>query len=212
MKDSFNADFYATAATVIPVLYFALAVQGSTLDAMLAWLYRVAVTPARGLGWVRKVKARGMRVMSASMILLIFVLSLAASLIGEFFAILALYQRHSTPWQALYVLTSVVILSAVVAIVTSRRLAVTVRRVLVIRRRDRRDRKHAIRISRETDEMPLISADFRNMFVRSGTREAAERLAEKLLAALPSEDERRQGTATAQEISRALEEAWPVDD
>jgi hypothetical protein len=43
MKDSFNADFYVTAATLIPVLYLALAVQGSTFDAVLRWLYGVVV-------------------------------------------------------------------------------------------------------------------------------------------------------------------------
>jgi hypothetical protein len=31
----FNADFYITCATVIPVLYLALAVQGGTYEAML---------------------------------------------------------------------------------------------------------------------------------------------------------------------------------
>ena len=46
MKD-FNADFYVTAATVIPVLYLALAVQGSTFDAMSKWLYGV-IAPAAG--------------------------------------------------------------------------------------------------------------------------------------------------------------------
>jgi hypothetical protein len=40
MKDSFNADFYATAATVIPVLYIALAVQGSTLEDIAKWASR----------------------------------------------------------------------------------------------------------------------------------------------------------------------------
>jgi hypothetical protein len=39
MKDpSFNSDFYVTAATVIPVLYLALAVQGPALDEMIRWL------------------------------------------------------------------------------------------------------------------------------------------------------------------------------
>jgi hypothetical protein len=43
MKDpSFNSDFYVTAATVIPVLYLALAVQGPALDEMIRWLSRLS--------------------------------------------------------------------------------------------------------------------------------------------------------------------------
>jgi hypothetical protein len=43
MKDpSFNSDFYVTAATVIPVLYLALAVQGPALDEMIRLLSRLS--------------------------------------------------------------------------------------------------------------------------------------------------------------------------
>jgi hypothetical protein len=35
MKDPFNSDFYVTVATIIPVLYLALTLQGSTLEQLL---------------------------------------------------------------------------------------------------------------------------------------------------------------------------------
>lgn len=43
MAGTFNSDLYATAATIIPVLYLALAVQGQTFDAVSGWLYRVTL-------------------------------------------------------------------------------------------------------------------------------------------------------------------------
>ena len=43
MKDPFNADFYSVIATVIPVLYLAIAVQGSTFSTLLNWLRALVI-------------------------------------------------------------------------------------------------------------------------------------------------------------------------
>jgi hypothetical protein len=214
MAVAFNSDFYVTAATVIPVLYLALAVQGSTLDAALTWLYRVAITPALGLGYSRPAKARGMRVAGAFIILLAFVLSLTVSVIGEIIAIRALYYRKSSHWQDLWVLISVLLLAAVIALVASRRWAATVFRVLAIRRRDRKDKKRAIEIAvtHPLEGEPLIPADYRNMFVRDTRRHKDEIDAFRdSLPQLAPGDRPRLGSPTQDQIRKGLEEAFPPE-
>lgn len=212
MAGTFNSDFYVTTATIIPVLYLALAVQGSTLDVALTWLYRVAITPALSLGYTRPVKGRRLRYRGAFATLLAFVLLLVVSLIGEIIAILALYYRQSSPWRAWWVLISVILLAAVIALVTSRRSAATVVRILTIRRRDKKDKKRAIEIAVTSKEgEPLIPADHRNMFVRDMGKHKAE--IDAYLDNVPQvpEAQRRRGSPTLDEIRRGLEEAFPPE-
>jgi hypothetical protein len=221
MKDSFNADFYATVATVIPVLYLAIAVQGSTFDATLRWLYGVIVTKERRLArfaWLHRIpRNRGIRVarvsitMLASTIVLAMAILLIGSLIGEVIAILALYHRQSSPWQVLCII-SVVFLAAVIALVPFWRLAATFRRLLSMAMSDRRDRRRADEISSETDELPLTIANYRFHFSQMKTREEVQRFAEQVIADRGPPAERRLGSPTDDDIRRALDEAFPVFD
>ena len=127
-----------------------------------------ALEPGARLAWLRKIrKDYGTRVVRAfitvlaSMTVLVLALLLIGSLIGEFIAILALYHRQSSPGQALYVLISVIILAAVIALVTFGRLPATFFRLLSMTMRDRRDRKRAIEIALKTDAgQPLTVADY----------------------------------------------------
>jgi hypothetical protein len=228
MKDSFNADFYAAAATVIPVLYLAIAVQGSTFDATLRWLYGVVArrrgiaaryTAGSRLAWLRKVSGnREMRIarvsitLLASTTVLFMAIALIGSLVGEAIAVLALYQRQSSPWQVLCVI-SVIFLAAVIALIPFWRLAATFLRLLSMGARDKRDRRRAYEVSSETDEVPLTIADYRSHFSQQKTREEAERFAEVVIAdRLPPPSERRLGTPTEDDIRRALDEAFPLSD
>jgi len=56
-RPTFNADFYVAGATVIPVLFLAIAVQGPVLDQLLrqtlAWLVRFSVARRQRPGVVR---------------------------------------------------------------------------------------------------------------------------------------------------------------
>jgi hypothetical protein len=227
MKDSFNADFYAAAATVIPVLYLAIAVQGSTFDATLRWLYGVVArrkgiaaryTAGSRLAWLRKISGnREMRIarfaitLLASTIVLFMAIALIGSLVGEAIAVLALYHRQSSSWQVLCVI-SVIFLAAVIALIPFWRLAATFLRLLSMGARDRRDRRRAYEVSSETDEVPLTIADYRSHFSQQKTREEAERFAEVVLADRSPSAERRLGGPTEDDIRRALDEAFPLSD
>lgn len=225
MKDSFNADFYAAAATVIPVLYLAIAVQGSTFDATLRWLYGIVArrsgiaaryTAGARLAWLRKIPGnRGRRIthvsiaLVASTIVLFMAIALIGSLVGETIAILALYDRQSSSWQVLCVI-SVIFLAAVIALIPFWRLAATFLRLLSMGSRDRRDRRRAYEVSSETNEVPLTIADFRFHFSQQKTREDAERFAEMVIADRPPPAEQRIGGPTEDDIRRALDEAFPL--
>lgn len=94
---AFNADFYITAATVIPVLFLAFAVQGRTYQDMLQAIRRAKERAA--------ISYRPLRILA--------LLILAAGTNGEIVAILALYDR-STSAEG-YVLIAVI--SLVIAVV-----------------------------------------------------------------------------------------------
>jgi len=228
MKDSFNADFYAAAATVIPVLYLAIAVQGSTFDATLRWLYGVVARrggivarltePGTRLAWLRRIHRNlGIRIlriaitMFAPAIVLCMAIVLIGSLVGEAIAILALYHRQSSSWQALCVV-SVIVLAAVIALVPFWRLAATFLRLLSMGMRDRRNLIRSLKIASETGEQPLTKADYRFMFSQRKTREDAEGFAELMIADLLPPAERRLGSPTEDDIRRALDEAFPPFD
>src|SRR5262249_41589058 len=110
MKDSFNSDFYITAATVIPVLYLALTLQGSTLEE----LFRNWRRNLRPADEQRNPKSEfRMEVISGAAIFgAIFMLN---GIVGEFIAVLALYHRNSGPESELYVLSSMVFLLVLIA-------------------------------------------------------------------------------------------------
>jgi hypothetical protein len=154
MKGPFNTDFYATAATVIPVFYLALAVQGSTFGAMLTWLSRIVPGARKGyivltltegrLVWMRRIPrfiwlgSWGIAACAFGTVVAV-TLSLAANLLSEIFAIWALfYGRQSSAWQAQWVLWSLISLAFVIASVTFARAFQTFFQVLTHRRKLRR--------------------------------------------------------------------------
>jgi hypothetical protein len=118
VKDPFNADFYSVIATVIPVLYLAIAVQGSTFSTLLNWLRalvirtqgRIVELTERRVKLRRKLGNKGLRgilvfinVLGYSVVLAV-ALSLILSLLAEVFAILALYDRQENPHPALFII------------------------------------------------------------------------------------------------------------
>jgi hypothetical protein len=231
VKDSFNADFYSVIATVIPVLYLAIAVQGSTFSTLLNWLRalvirtqgRIVALTERRVKLRRKLGNKGLRgilvfinVLGYSVVLAV-ALSLVLSLLAEVFAILALYHRQENPYPALFIIP-VIALAAVIALVPLGSLTVTFARLRSIARRDRKDRKKAYQISEGTRAgLPLTRADYRFVLSRQRTREDAERfveewIARELLFAQSSPGKTRPGSATTEDMLKALAETFPVSD
>lgn len=112
--------FYATVATVIPVLFIALAVQGTTVQ----WLAVTYFRRAGDLSFVKKLpsRPRAFRVMvlpaaalALSVVGAVHALILVGGVLGEFFAIYALYQGADTSWHRFVVLVSVTFLIIMVA-------------------------------------------------------------------------------------------------
>ena len=90
---TFNATFYATVATVIPVLYLAFAVQGTAYQNALRAAFSLLRT--RTNGSLRRETAAG-----ATFVLLLLTGSysiLLAGFFGEAIAINALYNSHDDP-------------------------------------------------------------------------------------------------------------------
>jgi hypothetical protein len=138
-------------------------------------------------------------------------LSLIGSLIGEFIAIVALYQRKASPWQAHYILISMIALALVIALVTSARPVAVFLKLRTIRRRNRRDGERAVEIALKTKAgQPFIPADYVfQLSKRAKTRDDALELAKSMVANLPPEEERRPGTPGAEYIWKAVDEAFP---
>jgi hypothetical protein len=87
MQNSFNADFYVVAATIIPVFYLALSLQGSTLTNTLARWRRAYEDFTQESYQNRQRSVRGMAVSLLTSGIII------GSMIAEYMAILALYDR-----------------------------------------------------------------------------------------------------------------------
>jgi hypothetical protein len=107
VKTTFNRDFYATIATVIPVLYLALTVQGQLYGDMLGRAWRGLLRKERDWG----VSLRPLRLAIPVGLIVAAVAILAAGLGGEILAIFALYNASGAragPWVLLSVLVLVV--------------------------------------------------------------------------------------------------------
>lgn len=97
MAKNFNPDFYVTCATVIPVLYLALVVQGSTYQAMLRRAVHAAHTRSR---------RAALRPLGAYLVV-------AAGALGEVFALVALFMGSDTESMRVSVLIMTLIMVAV---------------------------------------------------------------------------------------------------
>lgn len=94
MKEPFNANFYITAATLLPVLYIAIVLQGSTYAILIKraideWLKNLAIY------WIVRIAA--------------YVI-LSSWVIGEVLSVYALYEQSDSAGVRKLVLAAVVIL------------------------------------------------------------------------------------------------------
>jgi hypothetical protein len=102
---AFNADFYTVTATVIPVLFVALAVQGPFLNELRSLADRMKARPSPP---GRAARAFSGYVADAPWRVAAFIVLYATS--GEILAIIALYQRHNSEYAGSLILTSTIFL------------------------------------------------------------------------------------------------------
>jgi len=108
MRITFNRDFYTTIATVIPLLYLALTVQGSLYSSTLRRAWSGLLRKERD--W--ELSLRLLRVTISVGLIIAAVVILAAGLGGELLVIFALYNgsgAQAGPW----------VLAAVIALVVA---------------------------------------------------------------------------------------------
>jgi hypothetical protein len=92
MPKTFDSDFYVVCATVIPVLFLAVAVQGNAYKTLLDTALKVRATNADD-SWRRKWTA----IIRARTLQRIGYAIWCAGALGEFLALLVLYQGHEQP-------------------------------------------------------------------------------------------------------------------
>ena len=106
---AFNETFYSVAATIIPVLFLALAVQGPFLDELVSLADRQSARPSP--------RRRGpLSTYAADAPWRIAAWVLIYSTIGEILAIFALYQQHATELGSSITFTGVTLLVVVTAL------------------------------------------------------------------------------------------------
>ena len=125
-KDTFNADFFTAAATLIPLFYLALTLQGSLYERMISNLQKVFDELANprmdGSRKLRNWRALQVGIISAALICAVVTVVLFGAL-GEWRSILALYYRSASPDTAGGVLHSLLGLLIVVIAGPALRLA-----------------------------------------------------------------------------------------
>jgi hypothetical protein len=110
MSKNFPVDFYVTCATVIPVLFLAAAIQGNAYTNVLGAAMKAAETEP---GATRGTKAYAFA--RSRLLRLIGYWIWCAGAIGEFLALLALYQGHEDSGSRLMVFLSTILLVVAVA-------------------------------------------------------------------------------------------------
>lgn len=108
MTGSFNSNFFIVAATVIPVLYLALTLQGSMLDGFIKQLSRYKADPR--LPFVPYIRTVGILLIPIIIPLFMFL-----GIVLEFFAFLALYQQKASLEDTQFIFIGVVCLLCLVA-------------------------------------------------------------------------------------------------
>lgn len=113
---AFNGDLYATAATVIPVLFIALMFPNGLLARYALWCKQWR--SKRGVPAVEEGRAQKIRSVNNRYLLLIFPVDLVllAGSWGEVCAFIALIRRHATQVERLVVIASVVVLPVIAAL------------------------------------------------------------------------------------------------
>ena len=122
MRHAFDSAYYATAATIIPVLYVALTLQGSTFEESLR-RYRESVNS--GVQSVRSDIRSRARVIGSLLITLLIGLILTFGIYAEFVTLLVLYRQAAGQASALLVMIAISLLLVLVAAVPIARFCVT---------------------------------------------------------------------------------------
>jgi hypothetical protein len=108
---AFNSTFYATAATIIPVLFLAIAAQGPFFEELLA----LTLANTRRIRQDPQLRESALRTFAAVDIagapLRIAALILIYGAVAEILALTALYQQHASAFTGAYVLTGTIFLS-----------------------------------------------------------------------------------------------------
>lgn len=112
---SFNANFYITAAALIPLLYITLSLQGSTFNSLVThWLKardELLKTDLTGWPFLRSwIKSTALSTVASAI--------WYAGIIGEAFAVWALYEQSSNAFIGPFVLLSIFALLSVLAVTT----------------------------------------------------------------------------------------------
>jgi hypothetical protein len=107
---SFDSDFYVTCATIIPVLFLAVAVQGRSYGSLLERSLAVA-QDVRGDGWRQKLWPY---IASRLLKFLAYTIWIAGGL-GEGLALTVLYRSSATPDDRMMVYLATLVLVAAVA-------------------------------------------------------------------------------------------------
>jgi hypothetical protein len=117
--DKFQPDFYVTCATVIPVLFLAFAVQGQGYRSMIRAarkvnrgynLWRRGAHPRRERAW------RWLRARPWSLVAGLGAAIVGAGFLGEYFALLALFQRSEIYTQRVGVFVATILLAVAVTV------------------------------------------------------------------------------------------------
>jgi hypothetical protein len=112
MAKNFNADFYVTSATVIPVLFLAVAVQGRVSEGVERSWMAMQRDPYASQPWMRWIKKWALVYLwFAVPVILVF-----SGFIGEFGALSALYRGSEDPGQRADVFIATLILVFIVAL------------------------------------------------------------------------------------------------
>jgi hypothetical protein len=110
MNNSFNSNYYITAAAITPVLYLALTLQGSTLEELLK-LWKANLIPDN-VKWNIKAEIR----MSGSVLIaMIAAGGMFLGILAEFLAVLALYRQKASSSTANFILGAITYLLILVA-------------------------------------------------------------------------------------------------
>jgi hypothetical protein len=96
MSSSFNANFYVAAATVIPVLYLAITLQGSTFEALMQRLKK-ALPESQPVGSSKPSLKTVARPVLTVLTMVIATVLIFGGIAAEFISFFALYQQKSSP-------------------------------------------------------------------------------------------------------------------
>jgi ABC-type Fe3+ transport system permease subunit len=111
--DTFNADFYVTAATIIPIFLLALTLQGRTIEDLLSRIYKEYQREYSRdilLSAVQRLRVA----IIAFLILVVIILIIYSGFLGEWYSVTSLYNRASSVNHYRAVLGSIFILLIIV--------------------------------------------------------------------------------------------------